>query len=251
MMPDPLTPSAPDDPLATPARRGSAAYPPAAAALPPLPGVLLAAALDEIDHGLLIVDAPSGRLRHANRQALVEAEQGGTLTLADGLVSATGAAAQRSWGAALHAAAGGRRSLVTFGEQRAGSDGPLDDGDLDGEPRPREADVKVAVVPLHGIDGQARQALAVFGRRPGADRLSVGFFSRLHGLTPTENAVLAGLCRGLTPAEVAVLQGVALSTVRTHVNAIRLKTGVGSIRELVHKVSTLPPMAPAMRPGAS
>jgi DNA-binding CsgD family transcriptional regulator len=250
-MPDPITPTTPDDPLATPSRRGSPVRPPAAAGLPPLPGVLLAAALDEIDHGLLIVDAPSGRLRHANRQALVETEQGGMLTLADGLVTATAATAQRTWVAALQAAAGGRRSLVTLGEHRGGGDGLPDDGDLDGESRPRESDVTVAVVPLHGIDGQARQALAVFGRRPGADRLSVGFFSRRHGLTPTEDAVLAGLCRGLTPAEVAVLQGVALSTVRTHVNAIRLKTGVGSIRELVHKVSTLPPMAPAMRPGSS
>jgi DNA-binding CsgD family transcriptional regulator len=199
----------------------------------------LAAALDEIDYALLLVDLPSGRVRHSNRQALVEWQRHGTLEWPDGIAQAADSTGQRAWLGALVAAAGGRRSLITL---RARPDALLED------PQLTSVAVSVAVVPLpsDGTTGPM-QASVVFGKRQVADALSVGFFSRLHALTPTEDAVLLGLCRGLKPSEIAVSHGVAISTVRTHVNAIRLKTGTCSIRELVHKVSTLPPMAPAVR----
>jgi DNA-binding CsgD family transcriptional regulator len=51
-----------------------------------------------------------------------------------------------------------------------------------------------------------------------------------------------GLCLGHPPAEIATLQGVALSTVRTQIANIRLKTHSASIRDLVQRVAQLPPM---------
>lgn len=206
----------------------------------PLAGVpsagALVAVLDEIDYPVLVVELPAGRVRHANRQAVAEGQRHGTLEWPDGVAQAGDAVGQRAWLGALAAASQGRRSLVTLRGRPDAAVGDVPEG---------PASVSVAVVPLPG--DEPMQAMAVFGKRQVADALSVGFFSRLHALTPTEDAVLLGLCRGLKPVEIAAAHGVAISTVRTHVNAIRLKTGTCSIRELVHRVSTLPPMAPAVR----
>lgn len=228
----------------------------------PLPGVsaaALAAALDEVGQGLLIVDVPGGRLRHANRQALTECSCHGLLGVEDGLVRATDAADQRLLQQALSASLQGRRGLVSLrggGGHPAGAPGgsaaanlPEEAPEAASTPPPRRTpSLVLAVVPLQPAAG-VPQALIVFGRRQMADTLAVGYFARLNGLTPTEESVLLALCRGAKPTEIAVAQGVAISTVRTHVNAIRLKTGAGSIREVTQQVAMLPPLAPALRDG--
>jgi DNA-binding CsgD family transcriptional regulator len=236
--------------------RRSTLSPPAierrAAALPSAPAGLsaaaLTAALDEIDYGLLVVDLPTGRLRHANRQALDECRRHGTLDLSDGFVAVPDVTGHRSFLGALSQALQGRRSLLSLRSHLELAQGDTAAGDTS-EPDAASNYVTVAVVPMPRDADQA-QALLVFGKRPGADALSVGFFARLHGLTPTEDTVLLSLCRGMKPAAIADQHGVAISTVRTHVNSIRLKTGTSSIRDLVHKVATLPPMASALRIGS-
>lgn len=209
----------------------------------------MAAALDEIGQGLVIVDVPSGRLRHANRQALTECTCHGTLDLHDGHVQAPAPADQRALQQALGATLQGRRSLVTL---RGPGAMPAEDLDDDAPPapplRPGSGALVVAVVPLP-TEGTWPQALIVFGRRQAADTLAAGYFARLHGLTPTEESVLRALCSGRKPTDIAKDQGVAISTIRTHVNAIRVKTGAGSIREIAQQVATLPPIAPALRDG--
>jgi DNA-binding CsgD family transcriptional regulator len=227
----------PVPPTVAPAR-GARATPgpmvePIAAALS---AAALCAVLDEIDYGVMVVEAPGGRVRHVNRQAGDECRRHGTIDLRDGVASVGEPTQQRAFVTALVHAAQGRRSLINLRGRATAAD--------DAELPP----VPVAVVPLPN-DGATGQALLVFGKRHVADALSVGFFSRLHALTPTEDAVLLSLCRGMKPTEIADEHGVAISTVRTHVNSIRLKTGTGSIRDLVHKVSTLPPMASALRAG--
>jgi DNA-binding CsgD family transcriptional regulator len=219
---------------------------PAAAHLT-VPG--LVAVLDEIDYGLMVVDLPSGRLRHANRQALEECRRHGTLDLAEGFVAVPDVTGHRALLSALSQALQGRRTLLSLRNhpELAQADPTPRAGEASA-PGPASS-VTVAVVPMPRDNDQA-QALLVFGKRPGADALSVGFFARLHGLTPTEDTVLLSLCRGMKPTDIAEEHGVAISTVRTHVNSIRLKTGTGSIRDLVHKVATLPPMASALRAGA-
>jgi DNA-binding CsgD family transcriptional regulator len=217
----------------------------------------LTAVLDEIDHGVIVVDLPSGLVRHVNRQARDECRHHGTLDLADGHAVVPDALGQRGLLSAFSQALLGRRTLLSLRPHcsrvvREAAAGASSDG-ASGHPDLGSAgQVSMAVVPLPRVGeaaGETAQAMLVFGKRQGSDALSVGFFARLHGLTPTEDAVLLSLCRGTKPSDIAKEHGVAISTVRTHVNSIRLKTGTSSIRDLVHKVSTLPPMATALRSG--
>jgi DNA-binding CsgD family transcriptional regulator len=211
-----------------------------AAALGPTgSSALLGAVLDEIDYGVMVVEATTGALLHANRLALEEISLHRTLELVDGRVVAPDAGGQRALTSALMAVRQGRRSLL-------GLNAPATGERAAAAVAPATGSTQVSVVPIASESPQPR-ALLVFGKRQVADSLSVGFFARAHSLTPTEDAVLLGLCRGLKPTQIAVDHGVAISTVRTHVNSIRVKTGTSSIRDLVNRVSTLPPMAPALR----
>ncbi|MCB2070122.1 MAG: helix-turn-helix transcriptional regulator, partial [Ottowia sp.] len=79
--------------------------------------------------------------------------------------------------------------------------------------------------------------------------LALPMFARVHGLTPTEESVLRGLCEGMEVDEIAAEHGVAESTVRTQVRSLRDKTGAGGIRQLVQRVMALPPVVPALRTG--
>ena len=47
------------------------------------------------------------------------------------------------------------------------------------------------------------------------------------------------------------MQAVAISTVRSHICSIRQKTQTGSIRELINRVTVLPPISPALKTSGS
>ena len=59
--------------------------------------------------------------------------------------------------------------------------------------------------------------------------------------------MLQALCDGLRPKEVARRCEVAVSTIRTQISSIRTKTQTASIRDLVSRVSVLPPITLAMK----
>ena len=50
----------------------------------------------------------------------------------------------------------------------------------------------------------------------------------------------------MKPAQIARAAGVAMSTVRTQITSVRLKTGARSIGELVRLVTVLPPIIPLL-----
>jgi DNA-binding CsgD family transcriptional regulator len=189
---------------------------------------LLMRVLDEIDYGVLLVDA-SGQLRYANQLGLQEVSRGGPLQLAHGRLQARYAGDQSTLHLVLADAQRGRRRLFS-----AGHNGHS---------------VSVAAVPMpaSGQDDTESLALLVFGKRPAGETLTVDFYARAHALTATETSVLKGICGGLRPKEIARGQGVAISTVRSHICSIRIKTQTASIRELVNRVAVLPPITPAMK----
>jgi DNA-binding CsgD family transcriptional regulator len=180
--------------------------------------------LDEIDYGVMLVDA-NGAIRYANQLALREMLGNGPLRLASGQVHAVTSADQHALAAAIADALRGRRRLFTA---------DCVNGAL-----------PVAVVPMHGGDDPL--ALLVLGRRSAADSLTVDFYARSNGLTSAESTVLKRICVGLKPKEVAREQGVAISTVRSHICSIRTKTQTGSIRELLNRVAVLPPITPVIK----
>lgn len=197
-----------------------------ATATPPL-ARWLALMLDEMDHGMLLV-TPHGRLRHANEPARHELAGAERLLLADGTVRAAQPRQCAELAHALAEASRGRRHLVWVGQP--------------------ERHLSVAVVPLpDDRQGGEPLVLLVLGRRPQADTLTLDFYARTQGLTDAEARVLRALCSGLGPKQVANEFDVAVSTVRTQISSIRHKTRTTSIRDLIGRIATLPPITMTMR----
>jgi DNA-binding CsgD family transcriptional regulator len=188
----------------------------------------LAAMLDEIDYGMLLLTDVT-RVVHANHVARAELDRDHPLQLlGQQLCPRRGADAASLREALLGAATRGLRRLLTLG----------DDGHR----------VSVAVVPLPSLHPDQRPAtLLVFGKRQVCEELSVHWFARSHSLTQAEAQVLRSLCSGARPTEIAQRQCVAISTVRTQISSIRAKTGAQSIRDLVRQVAVLPPLVNALR----
>ena len=188
---------------------------------------LLAATLDELDYGVVLL-TPGMRVLHLNDAARSCIEEGHALHIVGdelraragrdvaSLAQSIGAAAQR-----------GMRKLLGLGT---------------GEQR-----TSVSIVPLDNGDDDARNVLVVLSRRAVSESLSVQGFARSHALTDAETRVLVCLCEGVPPAKVALELGVAVSTIRTQIGSIRLKTGAESIRALVLQVAALPPVKGALR----
>ncbi len=187
---------------------------------------LMRRVLDELDYGVVIVDA-QGEVALINRTARSEHTSAGLTGLAvgDRLIAGTPLETAELLSAVRDAATLSRRSLVRLGTGMRHC---------------------IAVVPLNSdttvVDPNGGQALLLFGRRQVCAPISIAFFARTFGLTPTETQVLEALCQGDPPARIAARNCVAVSTVRTQLTAIRAKTQTGSLRELVRQVSTLPPI---------
>jgi DNA-binding CsgD family transcriptional regulator len=195
-------------------------------------GKWLAASLDEIDYGVLLLrDATT--VAHANHAARAELGGDHPLQLTGNTLRASrprDAAALRE---AISAATGrGMRHMLTLGLA------------------PRQLTVSVVPVATHGTDEQAG-ALLVLEKREVCGQLSVQGFARCHGLTSAETAVLQALCDGLDPMEIARHNGVAVCTVRSQIGSVRAKTGAGSIRELLNRIAALPPLRFARSAGTA
>lgn len=192
----------------------------------------LAATLDEIDYGMLLL-TDEVRAMHANHAARAELDARHPLQLLGRELRARRPQDVLPLADALHAAARrGLRKLLTLG---------------DGAHR-----VSISVVPLSlPDDGCGPVTLVMLGKRRVCEELSVQGFAQSHGLTAAEVRVLAALCRGTPPTAIAAQVGVAISTVRTQIGNIRLKTGADSIRALVQQVAALPPLMGVLREAAS
>jgi len=198
---------------------------------PTTSAALLMRVLDEIDYGMALVTA-GGALRYANSLAMHELQGDGPLALAQGQVRARQGGDQSQLQLALAEAVRGRRRLIGLGQNGHS--------------------LSVAVLPMSGSDddeddsGEAL-ALLTFGKRQTCETLTVDFFARSQGLTGAEGRVLQALCNGAKPKEIASQCSVAISTVRSHICSIRIKTQTANIRELVDRVAVLPPITPAMK----
>ena len=209
---------------------------------------LLRQTLNLVDYGLVVVDADSAAVQFANAPGQFALQ--GPLD-ADALPSAKGGL--RIW----HGRVIGCRPSDTEQLRRAlerTKSGLRDFLCLDG------GHAGVAVLPLNGprastVHSAGRNAtglgsavpdshaLLVFSKQHLCDDSTMALFARERGLTNAEGQVLTQVCKGLRPAQIARNHGVRISTVRTQLRSIRMKTCTDTIRDLVQKVSVLPPMA--------
>lgn len=195
----------------------------------------LTAAFDEIDYGVIVLGG-DGLALHLNHAARVELDADHPLLLSQRSVRARCERDAAPLQAAIDDAA--RRGLRRLLHLGSGDD-----------------QVSLSVVPLHlprGHEGSrsgpelVQATLLLLGRRAVGGELVIGAYARHQGLSPAETRVLLALCEGMRPHEVAALHGVAISTVRTQIGNIRAKTGTASIRALVRRVATLPPLVPVL-----
>ncbi len=189
----------------------------------------LAATFDEIDYGMLLLNDAT-HVVHVNHAARAELDGKHPLQLLGRELRARRSQDVAPLHEALRAAGQrGLRKLLTLGEgnQRA----------------------SVSVVPLVASAGHEGEAmtLVMLGKHRVCEELSVQGFARSHGLTAAETRVLVALCEGTPPGEAAARLGVAISTVRTQIGNIRMKTGAESIRDLVRQVAVLPPLRGVLR----
>lgn len=192
-----------------------------------------AATFDEIDYGVLLL-SDATHVVHANHAARAELDRSHPLQLLGQELRARHAHDVAPLHDALRAAElRGLRKLLTLGE-----------GGLR---------MSVSVVPLAASAGHEAKGmtLVMLGKQRVCEELSVQGFARSHGLTAAETRVLVALCEGTPPGEIAARLGVAISTVRTQIGNIRLKTGAESIGELVRQVAVLPPLRGVLRGGAA
>jgi len=184
---------------------------------------LLARVLDEIDHGLILVDL-GGRILHTNQPARAELAAAQALCVRDGLLQGSDDARQRKIRQALREAADDVRAIVEF--------------DHDGQA------LSLAFVPMAGQpDGRIDAVLIMCSKRQNCASLTMQMFARANRLTRAEQQVLRQLCDGHRAEEIAGLQGIRVSTVRTHIKSVREKTGSNSVREIVHRLARMPQVA--------
>lgn len=185
---------------------------------------LLTLLVDELAHGVLVVTAQS-RILHANQAARRELEHAAVLGADRGELKVLMPADAKAFQHAMAKAVAGKRSLI-----RLATEGVA---------------FTLAVVPLQRLPGIPCERMALVLSRLGVSESGVfGAFARSHGLTQTEEQVLAFLCRCLSTPEIAVQMKVAVSTIRSHVRSLCAKTASSGVRELVNRVAILPPIAP-------
>ena len=210
------------------------------------------AVLNQVDYGLAVVNANTRQLVFANAPALDALNSGNPqkpgLCVTEGLVCARQPAHAAQLALALSRTKARLRGLLRLADDDVSA---INGGGGAGS---GGGDSTVAVMPLFeqaqpaptGTETDSADpsyALLVFPKQQLCDTTTITLFARERGLTGTEGLVLAMVCKGLRPTEIAISHGVQVCTVRSQLRSIRQKTASDSVRELVEKVSVLPPMA--------
>ena len=199
-----------------------------------LESALLRSVLNQVDYGLAAMTTDTRQLLFANGPAAnalhAQSPQRTGLVLHEGRVCTRMQADMPVLEQALQRTKTGQRALLQL--QDTGRSAAADSTDL---PPP----TLVAVMPLN----HPGFALLAFTKQQLCDATTVTLFARESGLTMAEGRVLAQVCKGLRPTQIAIHQGVQISTVRSQLRSIRQKTACESVRDLVQRVSVLPPLA--------
>jgi len=188
---------------------------------------LLLRVMDEIDYGVLVIDG-QGRLRHANHLARHEMASGRLIMCHGNVLLGITTEFTEQIQTAMEQALRGQRRLLLLDQDHK--------------------ELSMAFIPLsHPLEPDAPSVLVLLSRQNACENLAVRMYARAQNLSPSEESVMMGLCRGLSIPDIATDHGVAQSTVRSQIKALREKTGCASIRKLLQRVNSLPPVVPALR----
>jgi DNA-binding CsgD family transcriptional regulator len=206
---------------------------------------ILQKVLHQMDYGLVVVEVDRAVVQMTNacgQRALStpsgEAENHHGLCLFNGRVSTCFSADSETLERTLQRTRAGLRGLLSLGPSGKGMPVavvPLSPAQLTVEAVNRKDFRASELAPCY--------ALLVFAKQHLCDDSTIALYARERGLTSAEGHVLAQICKGMRPSEIAAEHGVQISTVRTQLRSIRMKTSCDTIRELVQQVSILPPIA--------
>lgn len=185
------------------------------------------AAIEALAFGLLVC-GPDGRILFSNQAAERLARQRTGVVLGRngrGIGAAVRREAQKLSALVHDAANGGPGGLIRL---------TAEDGTVG---------VLALVTPLpRGLHPDLGPGHALVALRASSDSpaFSKATLSALFGLSPTQAAIAVAVFEGRQPEEIAVERGVKISTVRTHLAEIFVRTGAENQRDLVRLLGSLP-----------
>jgi DNA-binding CsgD family transcriptional regulator len=185
--------------------------------------------LERLGLGVLILDG-GRRLLFANRAAEQVLEQGTALSVRDGRVSASAAAAR------------GFERLVEEATRTSAGDGMSAGGNLDVDADEEKLRLFVAPVPRYhvALGLSVPAVLVLLGDPSGAPATHADELRKAFGLTRAEAQLLAALMLGERLADYSARRGISLGTVRTHLKRLLGKTGHHRQVDLVRAVARDP-----------
>jgi DNA-binding CsgD family transcriptional regulator len=182
--------------------------------------------LEQLDHGILIVTS-NGEVLLANKLAITQLSESSALGIVHGRVHARAADDDHHLDDAIKDAANrGRRKLLMLGA-----------------PTP----TPVAITPI-STSGSPTSNPVLISLSRHTTELAMQFMSRAYGLTVAEASLLKDVYEQVSAKEMASRRGIAISTVRSHLISVRMKTGTASMRQLIQQIESLPPL-PVSVPG--
>lgn len=191
---------------------------------------------NELAYGLIVVDA-NRQVVHINRAARGALARERRLRVRGRALEAWRERDTKVFADAMNTAFCGRRAAMRIGESQCTAQGTTQ-GTIILVPLP--APISMGTF----SPSQVGHIALVFERSACAESLSIAFYAQNHGLTSSEERVLRALNEDQSVGEVASTLGTAVSTIRTHVNHIREKTGARSLRALVANLRSVPPLMP-------
>lgn len=191
----------------------------------------LHAALDSVDHGIVVV-GPNGQVLNLNAAAEKALRGDDGLQVTAGRITAADAGANRTLNRVLNSALTGTsdniRSGISFTVQRPSDARPF----------------ILHVLPLHRREEpDRRRALVILVDPAHESEPSTALLQRLYHLTRTEADIALRVAHGADPKHIAEDLSVSITTVRTHLHRIFDKTDMHRQVELVRLLLTLHPVA--------
>jgi DNA-binding CsgD family transcriptional regulator len=189
----------------------------------------LTAALDHLERGVIIT-APDGTIRFANRAADRLLSEGDGIDATNGRVRATRSKANEELSTIIH-----RAAQTGIGK---------DDVAVDAVSLARASDVPFAVVaeplaPGHSETlghGRREGTILFVGDARGSRTPHSSRIAAIYNLTAAEAAIATTIVSGASVAEAAKLQGISENTAKTHLKAVYGKIGVTRQSQLVRRV---------------
>jgi DNA-binding CsgD family transcriptional regulator len=103
--------------------------------------------------------------------------------------------------------------------------------------------IPVLVTPLTGTGSRSGLVLLAIGETAATSWIDEATLAKLYRLSRTQSSIAIAIFNGRSPEDIANARGIKISTVRTHLADIFLRTKARTQRDLIRLIGSLPPLA--------